>query len=68
MGGVLSSTLLTLVLVPGVYTMLDDARELLLRTRRGRTVAQPAPAPTPRAARIVRPSAASSPSPQPSRY
>jgi hypothetical protein len=40
-GGVLSSTLLTLVLVPGVYTMLDDLGQLPGRLRRRR----PRPAP-----------------------
>jgi hydrophobic/amphiphilic exporter-1 (mainly G- bacteria), HAE1 family len=32
-GGVLSSTLLTLVLVPGVYTMLDDLKTFFSRLR-----------------------------------
>jgi len=32
-GGVLSSTLLTLVLVPGVYTMLDDLKTFFARLR-----------------------------------
>jgi HAE1 family hydrophobic/amphiphilic exporter-1 len=36
MGGVLSSTILTLVLVPGVYTMLDDMKEFFGRLRGGR--------------------------------
>ncbi len=44
MGGVLSSTLLTLLLVPSVYTILDDAKTLILRAiGRGRR-GVPAPA------------------------
>jgi hydrophobic/amphiphilic exporter-1 (mainly G- bacteria), HAE1 family len=41
-GGVISSTLLTLVLVPSVYTILDDAKEgvgRLSRRLRGRGTA-----------------------------
>ena len=34
MGGVISSTLLTLVLVPAVYTILDDGKELVIGARR----------------------------------
>jgi len=44
-GGVISSTLLTLVLVPAVYTILDDAKEAVLKARRRLT--RKAPAPTP---------------------
>ncbi len=44
-GGVISSTLLTLVLVPAVYTILDDTKELVLATK-GRLF-RPAPAPVP---------------------
>ncbi len=43
MGGVISSTLLTLVLVPSVYTILDDAKQgvstLIRRVRSGRHAA-----------------------------
>ena len=46
MGGVISSTLLTLVLVPAVYTILDDAKLLLgvawRRLARRRAVHPPA--------------------------
>ena len=39
-------SLLTLVLVPAVYTILDDAKELMLRAHRRLTgAAAPAPAP-----------------------
>lgn len=48
-GGVLSSTLLTLVLVPGVYTMLDDLKELLKRLMVKAPSVQPATAPAPAA-------------------
>jgi hydrophobic/amphiphilic exporter-1 (mainly G- bacteria), HAE1 family len=48
-GGVLSSTLLTLVLVPGVYTILDDARLLLGRLRGKRPAPGPAVVTTVRA-------------------
>jgi hydrophobic/amphiphilic exporter-1 (mainly G- bacteria), HAE1 family len=33
-GGLLTSTLLTLILVPVVYTLFDDAREWLQKRRR----------------------------------
>ena len=54
-GGVTSSTLLSLLLVPVMYTLLDDAKNLLaaaIRWRPRRRVAQPsaAPVPTPAAA------------------
>jgi hydrophobic/amphiphilic exporter-1 (mainly G- bacteria), HAE1 family len=42
-GGVISSTLLTLVLVPAVYTILDDAKEGVIRLRRRLTRRAPAP-------------------------
>ena len=46
MGGVLSSTLLTLVLVPSVYTILDDAKVGLASLRqRLRSLGRRAPAP-----------------------
>jgi len=48
MGGVLSSTLLTLVLVPSVYTILDDAKVGLASLRqRLRSLGRRAPAPAP---------------------
>jgi hydrophobic/amphiphilic exporter-1 (mainly G- bacteria), HAE1 family len=45
-GGVISSTLLTLVRVPSVYTILDDAKEGIgsLKRRLGRKGAEAAPA------------------------
>ncbi len=48
-GGILSSTMLTLVLVPAVYTILDDAREAVVaaRARVFRRAPVPAPAPSP---------------------
>jgi HAE1 family hydrophobic/amphiphilic exporter-1 len=44
-GGVLSSTLLTLVFVPVMYTYLDDMQAFFARRRRVPVVAQPEPAP-----------------------
>jgi HAE1 family hydrophobic/amphiphilic exporter-1 len=49
-GGVTSSTLLSLLLVPVMYTLLDDAKNLLaatIRWRPRRRVPQPATVPTP---------------------
>jgi hydrophobic/amphiphilic exporter-1 (mainly G- bacteria), HAE1 family len=48
-GGVISSTLLTLVLVPAVYTILDDAKEgvIRLRGRLARRVPGPEPVTAP---------------------
>lgn len=42
MGGVLSSTVLTLVLVPGVYTMLDDLKNFFARLRQPKLATVPA--------------------------
>jgi HAE1 family hydrophobic/amphiphilic exporter-1 len=46
-GALLSSTLLTLVVVPALYTVMDDAQNKLFR--RGRKVAAEVPAPQPQA-------------------
>jgi HAE1 family hydrophobic/amphiphilic exporter-1 len=35
-GGLITSTLLTLILVPVVYTLFDDAREWVIRKRQAR--------------------------------
>ena len=43
LGGMVTSTLLTLVLVPCAYTYLDDLQNLVLR-RRPEPAAQPSPA------------------------
>jgi len=52
-GGVISSTLLTLVLVPAVYTILDDAKEAVLKARRRLTRKAPAPTPAPARAPVA---------------
>lgn len=42
-GGVISSTLLSLVLVPVMYTLLEDAKNAILRLRAPRPVREPRP-------------------------
>ena len=44
-GGLLTSTLLTLVFVPAMYTLFDDAQERVKRLFRRGPRALPAPAP-----------------------
>jgi HAE1 family hydrophobic/amphiphilic exporter-1 len=46
-GGVMSSTLLTLVLVPSVYTILDDAKGAFGTVKRRLRIGRPAPATRP---------------------
>ena len=40
LGGIITSTLLTLVLVPCAYTYLDDFQNLIMRSRRRATALQ----------------------------
>jgi hypothetical protein len=52
-GGLITSTLLTLVIVPAVFTILDDV-ERWVSPRIGRLLAKPGDAPTPAAAEVAR--------------
>ena len=68
MGGVISSTLLTLLLVPAVYTILDDGKNLVLAARRRLTRRAPAPAaPAPAVRAVAAPSARAITNPPPVR-
>ncbi|MCO8272133.1 efflux RND transporter permease subunit [Actinoplanes sp. TRM 88003] len=58
-GGLVSSTLLTLVLVPTLYTMVENSKEKRRRKRLAKKGGAPAPEP-------VEPDAADEPEPQPS--
>jgi hydrophobic/amphiphilic exporter-1 (mainly G- bacteria), HAE1 family len=54
-GGLISSTLLTLVLVPTAYTYLDSLEQYLLRATRGRRVPRLEPQPMPQGVRPCEP-------------